>query len=87
MSIFIIAGNHQQADDWLRNPAANTALTHHSLYGQEVRYVSRVEQLRGASCAALVFTGTWNQRKDVQQIHDEVVFMIKLGKGYIIHGS
>jgi hypothetical protein len=67
--IFVIAGNRQQADDWIktnldkRSKAGETTLS-----WSDYVVVSGPDKLRGWNEPHGVFIGTWRERKDMEDI-------------------
>lgn len=69
MKTFVIAGDHHQATQWIRQDISY----HAQQYGEwrsmlDYIYVSSAERLKGYSNPHGRFVGTWRERKDLREI-------------------
>ena len=74
MKTLVIAGNRQQADQWIKdnlNKRAMSGVT--TLSWSDYIVVSDVERIRGISDPTGVFIGTWIERKDLAGIFQQIL--------------
>lgn len=67
--IFVIAGNRQQADQWIKNDLEkrkNSGVT--TLSWSDYVVVSDASRVRGVSDPRGVFIGTWRDRVDIKDV-------------------
>lgn len=66
---FVIAGNEQQANDWVKRNIIDLAITHGiSRSLSDYVSVSNINKLRGLGEPHGVFCGTWYERTDIREI-------------------
>lgn len=66
---FVIAGNHEQARNWIKQNITDYANTHGAWRSlSDYIAVSGPEQLKGYSDPHGVFIGNWYERKDIREI-------------------
>lgn len=65
---FVIAGNHYQYLDFVRNKVSEGWPTDTSLSMSNFHYVDHPDKLRGFANPRGYFVGTWKERKDILDI-------------------
>lgn len=58
--VYVLAGDHEQADEWIRRQNDNPSWP----WATEFVNLSRPEQLRSVHCCRVVTTGTAQERAD-----------------------
>lgn len=75
MKIFVIAGNRQQADQWIKtNLEKRSKSGSTTLSWSDYVVVSDVNKLRGIQDPHGVFIGTWRERLDTYEIVQTLIY-------------
>lgn len=75
MKIFVIAGNRQQADQWIKtNLEKRSKSGSTTLSWSDYVVVSDVNKLRGIQDPHGVFIGTWRERLDAYEIVQTLIY-------------
>lgn len=67
--IFVIAGNHHQAEDWIKKNLEKRAMSGETTISRsQYVYVDDATSLRGVNNPHGIFIGTWRERWDIREV-------------------
>lgn len=76
MKTLVIAGNTQQALDWIKNACADKWMFDQGASLSDYIIVSGIDQIRGMSDPTGVFVGTWIDRTDLAGIFQQLLLSV-----------